>query len=252
MHRVIRSYQQDHFLQEVRLDLEVRRDQVSLVAHSVHPNHSFLVLQVIPSDPALLVDPFLLWLRGTRGRLAHPGDRMGRGVLEDPVARSSRARPVLRRVRRCHRLRVGPLVLGRLFLLGLPCLPVVPSLPGLQLGRLRPVDPVGQIVRVNRASRAVLEAQLLRLLPCHQIPLVFHFLRIFLAPLGIHEDLDLPVGQELQPLQIALGDLGHPEHPAPLQVRDFLDILLVRLIRVSPALQGDLDLLGDPVRLARC
>lgn len=170
-----------HFLQEVRLDLEVRRDQVSLVAHSVHPNHSFLVLQVIPfkfvqlinihyyhilifnniylfnsvcliiacytgwvrvvlvikskdffnsfflldhfeelctvrsvihfsilvqmcylysdshqmvtvfyrwwylpSDPALLVDPFLLWLRGTRGRLAHPGDRMGRGVLEDP------------------------------------------------------------------------------------------------------------------------------------------------------------------------
>lgn len=170
-----------HFLQEVRLDLEVRRDQVSLVAHSVHPNHSFLVLQVIPfkleqlinihyyyilifnninvlnwvcliiacytgwvrvaldikskdffnsffllnyfeelctvrsvvhfsilvqmcylysdshqmvtvfyrwwylpSAPALLVDPFLLWLRGTRGRLAHPGDRMGRGVLEDP------------------------------------------------------------------------------------------------------------------------------------------------------------------------
>lgn len=43
-----------------------------------------------------------------------------------------------------------------------------------------------------------------------------------------------------------------PEHRGPLQVRDFLDILLVRLIRVSPALQGDLDLLGDPVRLARC
>lgn len=45
-----------HFLQEVRLDLEVRRDQVSLVVHSVHPNHSFLVLQVIPFKLVQLIN----------------------------------------------------------------------------------------------------------------------------------------------------------------------------------------------------
>lgn len=48
------------------------------------------------------------------------------------------------------------------------------------------------------------------------------------------------------------SDTTVPERHAPLLVRSFLDILSDRPIRVSQALQGDLDLLWDPVRLAGC